>query len=303
MTVMTRERFARMLDPYIFKVYELVIERGRDYAKDLFNVNTSKLAEERVTGIGAADLPKPWSDTGQVYYSDVDPLWDKVFRHDKWSLGIKIEKDLWDDAQHAEVKQRVQRVIDSHYRFRQLHAHSLLNNAFDSNYPIPDGKPLCATDHPASPDNTTLLQSNLGTAELDVDSLEETRIAMMMFKDDKGKELLTIPDLLIVPPALEMRALEIVRSAGRPDTSDRADNVRRGAYEVLTLPLLTNSKAWFLVDSKRMMQFNLWFDRRKPVPERAEDFDTEVLKWKLVTRFSYGTTHWAWIYGNNPDLA
>lgn len=292
--MLTRERFARFLDPYILKVYENVVEKGDDYVGRIFNVQTSTLAEEKVTGIGAADLPQKWA--GQVYYGDISPLWDKSFKHEKYSLGLKFERELWEDAQHAEVKQRVNAAMLSVHRFRQLHAHWIFNNAF-GDCKTPDGVPLCSNAHPLSPDNPAT-QSNKGTSPLTLDSLEETRIAMLNFTDDKGKKLLIVPDLLIVPPSLEVKARELVESSGRPDTADRADNVRKGAYTVLTLPLLEDSNNWFLVDSRLMKQYCLWFDRRKAVPERDEDFDTETIRYKCVMRFSYGVINWTWIYGH-----
>lgn len=91
---------------------------------------------------------------------------------------------------------------------------------------------------------------------------------MMNFKDSKGKKILRVPDLVIVPPAFGEASKRIVYSTGRPDTADRVDNVRRGAYDVLSLPLLEDSNNWFLVDSKQTV-FNLWFDRRKGVRKEA----------------------------------
>jgi hypothetical protein len=302
--VLTRERFASILEPYIFKVYETVIEKGEDYASTLFAVNTSKMKSETVTGMGAADLPRAWN--GQVHYGDIDPLYDKTFTHAKYSTGIKFDRDLWDDALYAEAKNRVNRVILAVHRFRQLHAHSLLNNAFSTTGTVngeavntvgPDLRALCATDHPYSAANATT-QSNKGTAPLSVQALEDARVAMMNFTDDKGQKLLIVPDTLYVPPALDMLAHEIVNSVGRSDTADRADNVRRGAYKVVTLPLLSDSNNWFLVDSSKAKEYCLWFDRRKPIPEKEEDFDTEVIKHKMVMRFSYGFIHWCWIYGS-----
>lgn len=294
--MLTRERFASLLDPYIFQVYEHVIEKGDDIIPRLFDVSNSTLAEERVTGVGATGLMQPWA--GQVHYDDVSPLWDKTYRHEKYSLGLKIDRDLWDDAQHAEIKDRVQRITLSVHRTRQLHAHEPFNDAFVGNVMLgPDGLPLCNNAHPRSPEDLTV-QSNIGNSPLDVDSLEETRIAMMNWTDDRGKRMLRVPNLLVVPPSLEMKAKEIVMSTDRPDTADRATNVRKGAYQVEVLPLMNDSNDWFLIDSQQAKLFLKWFERRKPVPEREEDFDTETLKWKYVARYSYGFHHWSWIFGH-----
>lgn len=297
---LTRERFASMLDPYIFQVYEQIVERGDDVIPLLYGVNNSELHEERVTGVGATGLMQPWD--GQVHYDHADPLWDRTYRHQKFSIGLKVEKDLWDDAQHSEIKDRVQRVALSVHRTRQIHAHELFNRAFAGSPagPMlgPDGLPLCAATHPRSPSNNTP-QGNLGTSMLSSAAIEETRVQMFNWVDDRGKRLLRVPDLLIVPPNLEMVARELIMSTDKPDTSDRSINARKGAYKIITLPLLEDSNNWFLADSQQMKLYMKWFERRKPTPEREEDFDTETLKWKHVARYSYGFHFWAFIFGHN----
>src|SRR5690554_6774653 len=137
MSILNRERFASMLDPVIFQVYEQLIEKGEDIIPKVYGIHNSTLSQETVTGIGATGLMQEWQ--GQVYYDDVNPLWNKTYVHKKYSLGLKIDRDLWDDAQHPEIKDRIQRVTLSVHRSRQIHAHSIFNNAFNSSYPGPDG--------------------------------------------------------------------------------------------------------------------------------------------------------------------
>lgn len=289
-----------MLDPYIFSVYEEVVEKGPDIIPVVYGVHNTDLAEERVSGIGATGLMQKWD--GQVYYDDISPLWDKTYRVEKYSIGLKIERDLWDDAQHAEIRDRVQRITLSVHRTRQLHAHLVFNDAFTgSTLKGPDGEPLCSANHPLSPERADVVQSNIGNLELTLDNLEQTRIAMMNWTDDRGNKLLRVPDMLLVPPSLGAKAAELVKSAERPDTADRAANVRQNAYKIVELPLLEKSKAWFLADSQQAKLYLKWFERRKPVPEREEDFDTETLKWKYVARYAFGFHHWSWIYGHNPS--
>ncbi len=296
---LTRERFAEFLNPYIHSVYEEIVEQGDDLVGLLFGVEKTDLAEERVTGIGGLGLMQPWN--GQVYYDDVEPLWTKVYRVEKYSIGLKIERELWEDAQHAEVKERVQRFALSIHRTRQVHAHLVFNDAFTGAFlKGPDGQPLCSGAHPLSPSKSDKTQSNVMNAELSLEALEEARLRMLNWTDDRGNKILRVPDTLLVPPTLALKARELIESPERPDTADRAINVRRGAYRIVELPLLDSSKAWFLVDSKTAKLYLKWFEKRKPVPERDEDFDTETLKWKAVARYAFGFHHWSWIIGSNP---
>jgi hypothetical protein len=203
------------------------------------------------------------------------------------------------DAQHAEIKDRVEQVALSVFRTRQLHAHTLFNDAFaGATLTGTDTQPLCSAAHPNSPSDPSV-QSNLGNLPLTLNNIETTRVLMMNWTDDRGNKLLRVPDTIFVPPTLGAQVAELLKSPDRPDTADRAINVRQNAYKIVELPLLTMSNSWFLADSRQAKLFAKWFERRKPAPERDEDFDTEVLKWKFVARYTYGFHHWSWIYGHN----
>jgi len=310
MGVMTRERFQNLLEPYVWKVYTQTMNQEGDIIPQLYDVNTSTKAFEKFTGIGSLGLMKKWN--GTVYYDDVRALWDKTYIHQKYSMGIMIERDLWDDAQYSEVKDRVNQVMLSIFRTRQIHATIPFEKAFVTSFTDdegdtistagPDGVALCAVNHPTFPGASAAgdLQSNLGSSALSLDALETTKLAMKEFKDDRGKKLLIVPDTVIIPPNLEYQFDEMMKSEGRYDTANRVDNVRRGAYKKIVLDFLTDTNAWFMVDSKLMKQYLKWFERRKPTPERDEDFDTEVLKWKFISRYSFGFHGWHFVYGNNP---
>jgi hypothetical protein len=92
--MMNRERFASFLDPVVRFVYENVMEKGPDIVPLVYGVHNTTQAWEKVTGIGAVGLMQPWQ--GQVYYDDVNPLWDKLYTVQQWSIGLKIERNLWD---------------------------------------------------------------------------------------------------------------------------------------------------------------------------------------------------------------
>uniref|UniRef100_A9U7M1 Predicted protein n=1 Tax=Physcomitrium patens TaxID=3218 RepID=A9U7M1_PHYPA len=174
----------------------------------------------------------------------------------------------------------------------------------------PDGKPLCAVDHPYSPTNSTDVQSNLGTAPLTLDAWDDTAVLMQEWKDDRGNPLAVIPDTLIVAPYNARAAFKI---AGLPDAdlpkyepgSNHFDaNMYMGNIKVIVNPFIPAShrKNWFAADSARMKRFNHWQWRRKPENGSVTDFDTEVTKFKVVGRWGYGWTNYSYIFGHNMPL-
>ncbi len=121
---------------------------------------------------------------------------------------------------------------------------------------------------------------------------------MKEWTDDKGNLMAINPDTLIVPSALRKAALVIADSDKEPDTADNNVNIWRGSLNVIEWDFLTNPKAWFMVDMERMKNFLNWYDRRIAKLEiDKQNFDTEVGKYKVVNRFSFGWDDPSFVFG------
>jgi phage major head subunit gpT-like protein len=70
---------------------------------------------------------------------------------------------------------------------------------------------------------------------LDVDNYFAARAAMQGLKGDGGRPLAISPNLLVVPPSLEKRALEVVTVER---LANGADNPAKGTAQVLVCPWL-----------------------------------------------------------------
>ncbi|KZS48119.1 phage head protein [Paenibacillus glucanolyticus] len=308
----------RVLEPVFKELYSLAMKDKKDFIPLLYNVTTSNKLMESYEGIGGEGLMEEWSrSNNQVYYEDIDELWQKIIKNRKFSDGRIIERDFIDDLQLTEIKRRIASLADSVYKTQQLQAVEFLVNAFSAvgpnwrgrneSYLGPDGKPLCAADHPYSPENSTDVQSNLGDKPLTIDSWDETAVAMQEWVDDKGNTMAVIPDTLIVAPYNARAAFKI---AGLPDSelpkyepgSNNFDaNMYMGNIKVIvdTFIKASHRKNWFAADSARMKEFNIWQWRRKVENGTMTDFDTEATKHKAIGRWGYGFTNYSFIYGHN----
>ncbi|WP_153116028.1 Mu-like prophage major head subunit gpT family protein [Rhodocyclus tenuis] len=70
---------------------------------------------------------------------------------------------------------------------------------------------------------------------LDATSYGAARVAMSSFKSDEGRPLGIAPNLLVVPPALEAAALQVVTAE---KLANGADNIYRNTAKVLVVPWL-----------------------------------------------------------------
>ena len=306
-----------VLEPVFRELYTREMKNKKDYLPLMFDVLSSDKDTESIEMLGGEGLMEEWGrSNNQVFYADVEELWQKYFKHKKYSLGREIERDFVDDLKLSAIRDRIRSLADAVYKTEQMQGAQWFNNGdktttaldylgrtYDAK--LPDGKALFATDHPYSPSNTTDTQSNKGTVELSIDSWDDTSVAMQEWKDDKGNLLGVIPTLLFVTPYNARRAFQIAGIPGKgegyePDSANHNINIYEGDITVVVNPFFTNRKAWVAADKSRMMNAQKWFNRRKAENGSITDFDTEVSKYKVVKRCSFGTVDWTWGFGQYP---
>jgi len=293
--VMISENFASLLEPKLRQIFfeaYLQIPAMRDR---LFSVQTSGKAKETDYGIGAF---AEWKEfTGSLDYDSFYELWEIEYEHTEFAKGFKVERKLVDDNQYNVIFNRAQRLGASAFRKAEADAASVFNNAFSGSYLGYDSIALCGS-HPYSPTNAST-QANAGTTALSRDALITTRTAMREYKDDRGNPIYVVPDMLLIPIELEDTAYRIVQSAQVSGTADNDANFLRGRFQVVSWELLSDANNWFLIDSRMMKQFLLWFDRVPLEFGAANEFDTMLAKFRAYMRYSYGWSDWRWIYGQN----
>ena len=121
------------------------------------------------------------------------------------------------------------------------------------------------------------------------------------------------PDTIITSdePAVINLVKEFMRSQSAPDTAERADNVYKGKYQHIVLPLLatdlngapssTGRFYWMLADMKHkdaIVEFSEMptFTMASP-GNNGEDFDTEDWQAKSSASYAYGILDYKWIVG------
>ena len=93
--------------------------------------------------------------------------------------------------------------------------------------------------------------SNRSNKKLSRESYMEGRSSIMSIKGDKGKSLKLVPDLLVVPPALEETARLILEA----DQIDGTTNVLKGTAKLHVEPALAeHPEYWFLLCTNRFLK-------------------------------------------------
>lgn len=297
------EQWSYLLEPGLREIFFLTYDGllAQSPVSQLFNVLTSNKANEYFLGAGGFG---DWEQyTGAIEYDDMEQLYRTTLTHKEYARGFKVERALVDDDLYNIINERPRALAMAAARTREKHAASVFNNAFSTSYTGGDGYALCEDTHPYSPSNAST-QDNEGTSALSYDNVITTFRTMQEFKDDRGELMSVNPDTLLVPPELAQTAKEILlTTANKPNTTDTVVNYANTFLRsVIVWHYLTDSNAWFLIDSQLAKRHLLWVDR---VPmefalDPTSNFRLEA-RYRGYMRYSYGWSDWRWVYGNNPS--
>ena len=302
--------FGKLLEPGLRKLfYETFDEVPEQYSK-IFHVKNSKKAREVDYGLGAMPI---WSEFGTaikkdltgtavteaemptVPYVTIPAGLERIYVHKEFAQGFMVERKMVDDEQYGAIEKMPKDLARAGRYKVEMDAVSLLDNGFtNTGY---DNKPLFAKDHPLLKNGETC--SNLIEGELNVENLQKAIIAMRSMKDEAGKKVVFKADTLIVPPALEFKAIELLNSVNQPDSELNNVNSIRGKLKIVVMEFLKSDTAWFVMDSTRHELNFFW--RVRPEFKREEDFDTLVAKYRGYMRYSYGYSDFRGIVGSKGE--
>jgi len=159
----------------------------------------------------------------------------------------------------------------------------LKNNAFANE--CYDGQYFYDTDHDVAGSSV----SNLGTAALSAASTALAaasygagRLAIMSFKDDEGRPLALIPDLLEVGPALEATGKLLLENE---KLTDESPNPYKGTATLLVNPRLTSTTQWMLHVTNRPLKPFVYQERKAPVFVQQTTMEAENVFMRKKFRF------------------
>lgn len=181
----------------------------------------------------------------------------------EWELSFSVpRKDIADDnlGQYAEIAAAHGEAARKHpdQLFTTLLTTGHTNTCFDGQY-------FFDTDHPVAlrgPSTDTYSNYESSGRALSAANFNIVRANMRAFTGDSGRNLGVVPDLLVVPPALESTAEEILM-ADRISTG--GTNVNKGKARILVINELDGADtAWYLVASNRRIK-PFVFQPREPL--------------------------------------
>lgn len=300
---LTSEQY-RALEDNIQMISRAVYRGKTDYVPILYNVINSKRARELHILKGTFGRMVAWD--GTVNYEDPKLGYEITYRANKFSNGLQVDADTYDDEEYDSIKNDVTELLESIHDTLQYDAASVFNNAFSSTYTGPDSVSLCNAAHKIVSASDTN-QSNTDTLDMTVANVDKVITRANEWNNDKGNQMCVQMNMIISGNYWRETGKKIVGSELEPFQANNDKNVIKQLMDgdnlkYLCVPRITGKK-WFMVSTTLMKGGKglNWVMRKDPRKlERDSDFDAEVLKWKTVGRWTYGWDTWFWCYGNNP---
>lgn len=282
------------LDGFIHNAFK---QRPSQY-KNFFRSMTSTREMEQTTGFSGVGQMVKVAEGSPTRYDEPVQGFRKTYVHDQYSLGFRASKIMQEDDRFGLIAKTAAALGRSARETREIHHAGYVN----SNQMGPDGVALFATNHPIYKAGGT--QSNrLGvTADLDPVSLQLALTAMRKWKSPEGHLVRVRPDCLVVPVDLQWRAAEILAGTMRSDTTNNTVNAFRHqdgeasfnkwkVWDYLTDPL--KWYVWGDLGETEMRSYS----REDPNTVHDVDFDSRSTKTAIWTRYSFGHSDAAGVYG------
>lgn len=126
---------------------------------------------------------------------------------------------------------------------------------------------------------------NLCAEDISIEGLAKMKAAMAKQKNIKGKEYLNIqPAFLICPVELEVQAAQLISSVVDPTKANATPNPFANKMTVISEPELEDAKTFYLAAAAGIaptIEVTSLNGNLTPTMERAEQFDTLGIKWRI----------------------
>lgn len=224
---------------------------------------------------------------------------DYTIKNKDFELTVGVDRNAIEDDKIGLYRPSIQMLGESAAMHPDELVYELLASGFTAL--CYDGKAFFAADHVVG-ENAV---SNKLTDKLTPEAYKTARAMMMNFKNSKDRSLGLVPDLLVVPPALEAAARDILVA----DFVNGTKNTMQGTADIHVEPRLKSDSAWFLLCTKRPIKPLIYQQRKKAkfVSKTAETDDNVFMSKKFLygadSRGNAGFAFWQMAIGSDGSKA
>lgn len=291
----TTAQYAEAMEPGIRAWYGNAYNQYPELYSKIFTVRNSKKAVEHSMSQMGTGLFAVKGEGAPIDFDTTKELYKSSHTHVAYSKGLRFTREMMEDELYNIMEGMTKSLTRSRSHTVEILSANVLNNGFSASYTGSDGSALLVTDHALGGGGTaTNIPTN--SVDLSTDSLEQAKIDIAAFKDDRSLLLRAMGKTLVVHPANEANARRILESQRDPDSANNAINVSYGSLKLHVNPFLTDPDAWFIITDVPDSLVFYW--RRRPDFQRDNDTNTQDLLYLSTFRMSVGWDDWRGIYGS-----
>lgn len=248
--------------------------------------------------LGAADIKPEGSPIA------TDTMGQRIitnYIHKTVGLGFVITKEaIQDNLYKAQFPMQAVSLRDSLRITKNILGANVLNNAFNTAYPIGDGTPVCAPNHPIDGGFFSNVLQAPATVDFSEAGVEQAIIQIQKFPMQSGILAQTMARKMVLPRELQFAASRLLNSAFRVDV---ANNDINALYHNDYIPegykinqFLISPTAWFVITDS---PDGLKHYQRSPVEtDTYVDYPTRNVMASATERYSFGVTNPRCILGS-----
>lgn len=293
--VLSRDNFSRLLEPGLRKIFFDTYKMLPEQYSKVFNVLTSKKAIETDLRMGGFSGFVKKGTLDATVYEDPTDTGIVQYKHDTFSKGFIIEKEMYDDEQYNQIQKFSRNLADVAKTTIESFAASVFNEGFTAKASNYQGEALFQKNHVRRDGG---FRTNMINTALSEAGLEEALLlaAQDAGVNERGEKAVLNMDTLVVPRSLEFVAYKLMHTTSVPTLHSNVSggtthaendvNPMKGRFKVVVLDYLDDQKSWYLMDS-RQHELN-FFWREKLNFKSTNDFDTDIAKYKGRYRCSVG---------------
>lgn len=298
--MVTTGTLGRLLYPLLDEVYGLAYKEYPEEFSLCFQVEdeTEKgyHEDQPLGGIGVAQR-KPQGES--VEYKDPYTGTPKRYIFPTFGIGIKLSEEVVMDDLSGAVMDLPKELAHAARITPELQAFGVINQGFNPTVATGgqvgnDGVELYSLVHAMFGGGTFANMLTTGS-DLVMETLEAANVAIQLFTRDDGTPMAARGVTLLVPPALEFTAKQLLDSSDHPETPARSTNPYRGLMKIQVSHYLTDPKQWQIVTDVPKGLRAFW--RMRPKFKQDGDFDSDVAKYKMTYRFGAGWTDPRGVFG------
>ena len=302
---LTRSQALILLEPKLSNIWhEAYPNRPVEYTS-FVNVRTTR--KKTVTDYKLSDFgPLRLKGEGENVIYD-DPLFGATVEYTpvRFALGYKVTQEMVDHELYGQVEKFEKALITSAVNLQETKAALLLSNGFgttdDDGFEATgfDTLQLFSTAHTRLDGGATLRNRPSADVDLGVTGLQNALVDFHTQNlDDRGRPQLIRPKMIVINPGDIFTARELLQSEFKPGVANNEINALReeGLSFMVSHYISADADQWFLLGDQHDLNF-IWDQR--PRGGMEEDFDSEVIKRKVVEGFFVGHGEWRGTWGTS----